>query len=136
MSIEFEISDVIPASPEEIYEAWLNSEEHTRMTGGQAKISPKVGDSFEAWDGYIQGKNLELEYPRRILQQWRTNEFEKTEQDSRLEILLDPASDGTQVTIRHSALPEYGMQYRQGWIDAYFLPMKAYFGGKMKIRNQ
>ncbi len=136
MSIEFEISDVIPASPEEIFAAWLNSEEHTRMTGGGAKVSPHVGDTFEAWDGYIQGMNLELEFPRRILQQWRTSEFEDTEKDSLLEILLDPAGDGTRVTIRHSALPEHGMQYRQGWIDAYLLPMKEYFGRKLKTRDQ
>jgi uncharacterized protein YndB with AHSA1/START domain len=132
MSVEFEVSDVIPASPEEIYEAWLDSEEHSRMTGGQAKVSPNVGDTFEAWDGYIQGKNLELEYPRRILQEWRTTEFDETEKDSRLEILLDPAGEGTSVTIRHSDLPEHGMQYQQGWIDAYLLPMKTYFGDKMK----
>ena len=108
MSIEFEISDEIPASSEVIYDAWLNSEEHSRMTGGLAKVSPK-----------------------RILQLWRTTEFIDTEKDSRLEILLDPVNGGTRITIRHSALPEHGMQYRQGWIDAYFLPMKAYFGGKM-----
>ena len=136
MSIEFEISEVIPASPERIYEAWLNSEEHTSMTGGQAKISPNVGDTFEAWNGYIQGQNLELEFPRRILQRWRTNEFEETEQDSELEILLDPAGDGTRVTIRHSGLPEHGMQYQQGWVESYFLPMKEYFGGKPKNRDQ
>jgi activator of HSP90 ATPase len=135
MSIEFEVSDVIPATPEEIYEAWLDSEEHSRMTGGQAKVSPNVGDTFEAWDGYIQGKNLELEYPRRILQEWRTTEFDETETDSRLEILFDSASVGARVTIRHSNLPENGMQYQQGWIDAYLHPMKAYFGDKMKTGN-
>ena len=132
MSVEFDVSDVIPASPEEIYEAWLDSEEHSRMTGGQANVSSNVGDTFEAWDGYIQGQNLELEYPSRILQEWRTTEFDETEKDSRLEILLDPAGEGTSVIIRHSYLPEHGMQYQQGWIDAYLLPMKAYFGDKMK----
>lgn len=128
MNVDFEVSDVIPASPEAVYEAWLNSEEHTRMTGSRAKVSPNVGEAFEAWDGYIQGENLELESPRRILQQWRTSEFEESEEDSLLEILLDPEGGGTRVTIRHSALPEHGMQYKQGWIDSYFLPMKAYFG--------
>jgi len=131
MSIEFEVSDVIPASPVEIYEAWLDSEEHSRMTGGRAKVSPSVGDNFEAWDGYIQGRNLELEYPRRILQEWRTTDFDDTEKDSKLEILFDPASEGTRVTIRHFDLPEHGMRYQQGWIDAYLHPMKAYFGDKM-----
>lgn len=132
MSIEFEVSDVIPAAQDEIYNAWLDPEEHSKMTGATAKVSPDLGGTFEAWDGYIQGKNLELEYPRRILQAWRTTEFDATEPDSRLEILLEPASGGTRITIRHSNLPEHGMQYREGWMDAYFEPMKAYFGEKAR----
>lgn len=35
-----------------------------------------VGEAFEAWDGDIQGKNIELDPPKRILQLWRTSEFE------------------------------------------------------------
>ena len=127
MSIEFEVAEFIPASIEAIYNAWLDSDEHAKMTGSPARISSEVGGSFEAWDGYIEGKNLELEAPRRILQLWRTSEFNDTEQDSRLEILLEPEADGTRVTIRHSNLPEHGMQYKQGWIDAYFRPMMEYF---------
>jgi hypothetical protein len=71
-----------------------------------------------------------LEPPRRILQQWRTSEFDDSDKDSILEILFESEGDGTRVTIRHSDLPGHGMQYRQGWIDSYFVPMMAYFGGK------
>jgi len=127
MSIEFEISDLIPAAPSVVYDSWLNSDAHTKMTGGKAAVSSQVGETFEAWDGYIQGKNLELESPRRILQNWRTTEFEDTDSDSLLEILLEPEGQGTRITIRHSKLPEHGMQYRQGWVDAYFIPMKEFF---------
>lgn len=128
MKIQFEVSDQIPGAPENIYSAWLDSKKHAAMTGGQANVSSKAGDPFDAWDGYIQGKNLVLEYPRRILQSWRTTEFAEDEQDSLLEILFDTAGDGTKITIRHSNLPEHGMQYKQGWIDAYFIPLKTYFG--------
>ena len=130
MSIEFEVSDLIPASTDVVYTAWLDSDEHTKMTGGQAKVSAKVGERFEAWDGYIQGKNLELDSPKRILQNWRTSEFEDSENDSLLEILFEAEQDETRIVIRHSNLPEHGMQYQQGWVDAYFIPMKAYFTEK------
>jgi uncharacterized protein YndB with AHSA1/START domain len=132
MSIEFEVSDVIPAPPEVICAAWLNSDEHAKMTGSPAKVSAKVGEAFEAWDGYIQGVNLELESPSRILQSWRTTEFEESDKDSRLEIFFESEGSGTKVTIRHSELPDHGMQYQQGWIDAYFTPMKECFGEKSK----
>ena len=127
MSIKFEVSDLIPATPVSVFNAWLDSDEHSRMTGGQAKVSTIVGETFEAWDGYIQGKNLKLESPIRILQNWRTSEFMESEEDSLLEILLESEGNGTRITIRHSNLPEHGMHYQQGWIDAYFNPMKEYF---------
>lgn len=74
-AIQFEVSEVIPVNPAIVYPAWLNSEEHTLMTGAFATVSAMIGEPFEAWDGYIQGMNLELDPPRRILQTWRTSEF-------------------------------------------------------------
>ena len=75
MGISFEISEVFPAAPEEIYQAWLDSEAHSKMTGSAAIVSDVVREAFTAWDGYIRGTNLELEAPARIVQDWRTSEF-------------------------------------------------------------
>jgi uncharacterized protein YndB with AHSA1/START domain len=130
MAISFEVSDLIPATPQEIYNAWLSSEGHSKMTGSPATASSVVGEPFEAWNGYIQGKNIELEPSSRILQAWRTNDFEDADEDSLLEILLEPHETGTRVIIRHSNLPDHGMQYQQGWVDAYFDPMKELFGAR------
>lgn len=130
MRIEFEITEHFPAAPEELFQAWLDSEEHSRMTGSPARVSDQVGETFEAWEGYIQGVNLELEPPRRILQRWRSQEFAETEEDSLLEILFEVDGPGTRLTLRHSQLPDHGMQYRQGWIDAYFKPMQEYFSNR------
>ena len=127
MGIEFRITDLIPARPERIYHAWLNSKEHELMTGSPAEISDQVDGEFTAWDGYITGKNLELNPPLRIFQSWRTTEFEISDPDSLLEITFVAEGPATRVTIRHSELPDHGMQYQQGWIDAYFNPMKEYF---------
>src|SRR3990172_4941340 len=128
MAIQFEVSAVIPASAAELYEAWLDSASHSAMTGGAAETSAEAGGSFTAWDGYIQGRNLELDPPRRILQSWRSTEFEESEPDSSLELLFEPAEGGTRLTIRHSNLPAHGGQYVQGWVDNYFEPMTRYFG--------
>ena len=132
MSISFEVSTVLSAPPSEIYDAWLSSEGHTAMTGSPASASSKVGEAFEAWDGYITGENLTLEPGRRIVQSWRTTEFTADEQDSRLDILLVPAFEQTRLVLRHSNLPEHGAQYEQGWEDAYFTPMKSYFRPETK----
>jgi len=128
MAIEFTVSTILNASPEEIYTAWMSSEGHTRMTGGQAAITPQVGATFDAWDGYIQGRNLELEPGRRIVQSWRTSEFAEQEADSQIEVTLEPVDGGTKLTLHHTQLPPHGGQYEQGWVESYFDPMKGYFG--------
>lgn len=127
MTVHFEISAILPASPNAIYQAWLDSTEHAAMTGGGANVSDQVGGSFSAWDDYISGTNIALEPGRRILQTWRTVEFEETDPDSQLEISFDPHEEGTKVTIRHTNLPPHGDQYEQGWVENYFEPMSKYF---------
>jgi activator of HSP90 ATPase len=129
MANEFEVSAVFPAPAKKIYDAWLNSDGHARMTGASAKASGKVGGEFEAWDGYIRGKNLILEPDARIVQSWRTAEFSAEEGDSQIEVTFKKAGTGTKVTIRHTSLPRHGKQYQQGWVENYFEPMKKYFKG-------
>ena len=129
MSIDFEIFDIFSATPQQVYDAWLDSEGHSKMTGGAAEASAEVGGEFTAWDGYIWGKNLELEPGKRILQSWRTQEFQESEPDSELEIILEAAPEVTKLTLKHTGLPEHGMQYKDGWVEHYFEPMKAYFRG-------
>ena len=70
MSVEFEIWEVFPASPETVYGTWLDSEGHAAMTGSPAIASREVGGEFRAWDGYITGKNLALTPGKLIRQAW------------------------------------------------------------------
>jgi activator of HSP90 ATPase len=119
---------VIPAEPKAVYTAWMGSKGHSEMTGSAARVTARAGGRFSAWDGYITGKTLELEPPTRILQSWRTTEFAEEDPDSLLEVLLEKAKSGTKVTLKHTNIPAgHGPEYRKGWIDFYFKPMKEYF---------
>ena len=125
----FKLSAVIPATPAEIYKAWLSTKGHTAMTGSAAKVDGKIGGKFTAWDGYIFGSTLALEPDQRIAQAWRTSEFPDEAPDSLVEITLKDTKPGTKITLTHSEIPA-GQEdsYRQGWEDFYFKPMKEYFG--------
>jgi uncharacterized protein YndB with AHSA1/START domain len=123
-------SALIPAPPEAIYAAWMSSKGHGEMTGSPAKVTARAGSQFSAWDGYISGRTLELKPPSRILQSWRTTDFAEEEPDSLLEVLLVKEKGGTRVTLNHSHIPAgHGPEYKKGWIDFYFKPMKEYFAG-------
>jgi uncharacterized protein YndB with AHSA1/START domain len=129
MPFEFSVSDLIPASAQDIYDAWLSSSGHEKITGGQeAQISAQEGAAFTVWNGYITGRNLKLEPGRRIVQSWRTTKFTDTDADSQIEVLLQPAAGGTTVTVRHSNVPDGHTSYRDGgWQRSYFEPMKQHF---------
>ena len=121
MAISFTVSDIIPASKEAIYNAWLDGKQHAAMTNtSDADASTMVGDSFMALDGYITGTNLELVPNSKIVQSWRSAEFSEDEADSLIEVTLEDAANGTLVTLTHSSLPPHGAQYESGWKAFYF----------------
>jgi len=128
MENKFTLNDVIPASPEQIYKAWLATDGHTKMTGSPAEVKTRTKGKFTAWEGYISGETLELKPYTRIVQAWRTTDFPEGSSDSRVEILLEAVKNGTKITINHSNIPEgQADDYKQGWNDFYFKPMKDYF---------
>ncbi|MGO9702268.1 MAG: SRPBCC domain-containing protein [Xanthobacteraceae bacterium] len=130
MPYTFTLTATIPASPEEIYEAWLDSLGHSEMTFGEANMSGQVGAEVSAWDGYISGRNLELIPGERIVQSWRTTEFADEHEDSVISIVLTEVGDGTLLTLEHSNVPDDKRSYEEGgWQSHYFEPMVAYFTG-------
>lgn len=128
MTIKFTVSAFVPASPSEIYDAWLGSDGHTKMTGSPAQATANVGDSFDAWDGYISGRNLELEPSRRIVQSWRGSSYKESDDDSQIEVILELAEGGTKITLTHTNVPDDQASHEPGWTTHYFEPMQNYFG--------
>jgi uncharacterized protein YndB with AHSA1/START domain len=126
MPENFTLSHVIPSTPQRIFEAWLSSSEHSKMTGAAATID---GDHFTAWDGYIAGKTLEATPHSRLVQTWRTNEFPEGAADAKLVVGFAPVDGGTKVTVELTNIPEGQREgYQAGWNDFYFTPMTQYFG--------
>jgi activator of HSP90 ATPase len=122
----------LPATPEDVYDAWLSSLRHTAMTGAPATSEARVGATHTAWDGYISGEHVELEPSRRIVQTWRTTEFPEGAPDSLLEIVFVRAGAGTRLTLIQNGIPDgQGTKYHEGWQSHYFAPMKAYFASAM-----
>jgi len=127
-----EVSAEFAVSPARLYQTWLDGSQHGAMTGAVASVEAWVGGKHTAWDGYIWGRNLELEPNRRIVQTWRTTEFPFGSEESRLEILLEPTALGTRLRLRHTQIPDgQGEKYRDGWDESYFQPMRAYFSAAL-----
>jgi activator of HSP90 ATPase len=131
MTESIRISATVKATPRQVYDAWLSSKEHGAFTESKAVVSPKVGGRFTAWDNYISGTTVVLDPYKRIVQKWRTTDFSPGVPDSTLEVLLEETVTGTRMTLLHTDIPQgQGDQYKQGWRDYYFKPMKKYFSAK------
>ncbi len=119
---------VIPATPNEVYEAFVDPKKHSKFTGSRATFDPEVGGEFTAWDGYISGKNLELKKGKRIVQEWLTTEWPKGFPSSRLELTLRKTEEGTEISMVHSGVPaEQVEDILQGWNEFYWEPLKEFF---------
>ena len=119
----------IKSSPEKIYRALTSAKEFSEATGAPAEIAGDEGGAFSCFGGQIVGRHIELDPGKRIVQAWRTSNFEDADPDSRLEVILEPAEGGTRVRLRHTNLPAHGSRYETGWVSHYFEPMRRHFGG-------
>ena len=90
----FTVSTELPASPQAVYEAWLDGGQHSEMTQSPATGSVEIAGIFTAHDGYINGLNIELDDGKRILQTWRTSQFDGTDPDSSIEVIFESAPTG------------------------------------------
>ena len=127
MKLSFEIKATFSVKPAALYHAWLDSELHSAMTGGEAICSDQADGEFSAWDGYIRGHNKSLKTNKEIVQRWRTSDFKDGDEDSELVIKIQEIEGGCELTLMHSNIPEGQPDYQKGWIDHYLEPMKEYF---------
>lgn len=118
----------VPVAPTTLYFAWLDSDQHSAMTGSAAKLSNEVGQKYTALDGYVTGKLITADLGRRMVMSWRTPDFPRDAADSRVEVNLEALGPSTRVTVIQTEIPEgQSEQYRSVWNDKYFTPMRNHF---------
>jgi activator of HSP90 ATPase len=116
------------AKPNDVYNAYLDSRRHARITGQPAKMSKKEGGKFSAGGHYISGYNVELVPGKRIVQAWRASEWPKGSY-SILRLELKSKGKGSKVIVDHLGIPDrFRDGVDKGWYEFYWNPMKAYFG--------
>lgn len=118
------------AAPVEVYDLLMDSKKHTECTGAKAKVSSKVGGRVEAYDGYIEGKNVELVLGKKIVQEWRASDWPEGAW-SLVRIELKPSKKGTQLVFTQTGVPqEFVTDITSGWKEFYWTPMQAWLAGR------
>jgi activator of HSP90 ATPase len=127
----------VPATPDEVYDAFMDAKKHSAFTGSKATSDPKVGGKFTAWDGYISGKNIELERGKKIVQEWSTTDWPDTSPPSKLELTFKKTKGGTEISMIHSNVPpEQADDLAEGWVEFYWKPLEEYFTKQSRKRSE
>lgn len=117
---------IIPADPQDVYNAITNPVTIQLWTGDPAIMSTVPGSEFSLWEDSIIGKNLEFEENKKIVQQWY---FDGQDEPSIVTIKLHPHDEGTSVEVRHTNIPDEAYtDITEGWVDAYLSGLDDFFG--------
>ena len=124
---------IIPATPEEVYEAFADPKKHSEFTGAKATGKPKVGGKFTAWNEYIFGKYLAFEPGKRLTLEWQSTDWPEGYPPSKFELTFKSVPEGTEVTMIHGNIPkEQERELSEGWEEWYWIPLKKYFKKQRK----
>jgi len=120
-SVEFD------ASPETLYEMYVDSRKHSAATGQPAKVSRRVGATFSAHNGVLSGKNLVVVPKKMVVQSWRATSWKKSDLDSILTLTFTKTPSGGRVDLVHVNVPEHDHKgITEGWKKFYWDPWRAY----------
>jgi uncharacterized protein YndB with AHSA1/START domain len=122
---------IVRASPDDVYDAFMDPEKHADFTEDKASGSEEVGGKYSAYGGYISAKNIELVRGRRIVQEWTTSEWPNGARPSILTITLKTVPEGTEIEMVHSLVPfEQADDYEEGWKEHYWDKLVKYLQKK------
>ena len=125
----------LPASPDSLFEMYLDTASHASITGLPATIEPHAGGVFRAFDGMLSGRSLHLEPKSLIVQTWRSANWPLTAMDSVLTLSFWPAEDGARIELVHVNVPEEDFAgVSQGWEKYYWTPWRAYLTAGTRSR--
>ncbi len=114
-----------PAPPEEVYLAMTKAQSIQLWTGAEVEFTDEPGTEFSFWEGDIVGKNIELDYGKKIVQQWY---FGEENEPSIVTIKLHPDKKGTSLEFEQTNIPDEDYDdFTAGLNEHYFGGLQDFF---------
>jgi uncharacterized protein YndB with AHSA1/START domain len=120
---EITVTRMIPATPEEVYDVWVDPKSPGGPWHGAARliVNPVVDGLFyfavnhegRVWPHY--GRFVKLERPKLVEYTWMSEATKGAE--STVTFTLEKQGGDTKVTLRHAGVPDdaLGRQHQDGW---------------------
>jgi activator of HSP90 ATPase len=127
MPKNLELAASFAASPDRLFDMYLDARSHAAFTGAAAVVEPRAGAEFSAFDGMLSGKILHVEPKRLIVQTWRSKNWPVDAIDSVLVLSFWPRPDGARIElVQVNVADEDFTDVSQGWEKYYWTPWRAY----------
>ncbi len=124
------------AEPHVVYELLMDSKKHAKFSESKAAISREVGGKISAYDGYIDGSNLELVPDKKIVQKWRGSDWPEGWY-STASFELKKVPGGSKLIFLQTEVPEDQFEdISQGWVDNYWEKMKRMLSEKPRTQKK
>jgi len=117
----------MPATPDHLFDMYLDPRAHGAITGAPVTIAPRPGAPFRAFDGRLTGTILHLAPKRLIVQTWRSANFPAGALDSVLVLSFWSEAGGSRIELVHVNVPEEDFAgVSHGWERYYWTPWRAH----------
>ena len=121
------IAASLPATPDKLFDMYLDAEAHAAFTGFPVTIEARAGAPFRAFNDMLSGTMLHVEPKRLIVQTWRSANWPATAIDSILTLSFWLEKGGARIELVHVNVPEEDFAgVSQGWEKYYWTPWRAY----------
>ncbi len=122
-----------PATPDQLFDIYLDPQQHAAITGAPVLIGESPGSQFRAFDGMLSGIMLQVEPKRLIVQSWRSGNWPTDAIDSTLTLSFWPQQDGARIELVHANVPEQDFAgVSEGWEKYYWTPWRTYLSGRIE----
>ncbi len=117
----------LPASPDQLFDMYLDPAEHAAFTAFPVAIEPRHGASFRAFNGQIAGTILHIEPKKLIVQTWRSVNWAEGDIDSVLVLSFWPEESGARIELAQINVSDRDFAgVSHGWEKYYWAPWRAY----------
>lgn len=96
--------------------------------GSDAVVSNEVGGKFKLFGGYVEGENVEVNFPKKLVQKWRFNKWAEGHY-STVMIEFEESGGKTHLTLTQTGIPEDDKEHTEsGWDTNFWSRIKGIFG--------
>ncbi len=122
-----QIAASLPATPDRLFDMYLDPVEHAAFTGSPVTIEPRAGAAFRAFGDILSGTILQVVSKRLIVQSWRSPHWGPDDLDSTLILTFLPEASGGRIELTQVNVADQDFAgVSHGWEKYYWTPWRAY----------